>query len=721
MKAVILKTRDSVNPVVTPNQDSFPSGARPPLLLNSLYHIFTGRIDRIFGIIACSHAGRQHDYYKQNYNLIFESYLVFFLFFHYYYSRQVKYMAQKTDLYSILISYANKNNSPYIEIDAFLDFLGKYAKKQSIEQPEWLKWVEDRNVKFWAEVSVLAEDDKCELLTDTGDGRIYMHYFYLDLIGESYSNADKDADLPFPSEESLRISFPENQLRTLSSMDDIIIYLQDQQTTDIPILKIIFPYGFGSALVLASIFSRRLMEMAILKIRNYLKRSGNKEYALRKLSPQLQGRDSFLREQINQILIRPMETCRAIEEGRELSYLFWAHFCILVKNDIKKKKDYLGEDIAALQSVFLIETFNGYYKSLANKRRDEELAFRALENNIAKLPFIYTMEQIFKFRDSHGMPLLGQYSKEALDLWVKKKTTESKSNELPPLLVIKSFDDVRHLCFKDKMLPLCFRLLSEGRKTVIEAVSRRWRKLLLEYRHEPAMEDNNTYEELLSKLTAKLCPLLSVLLADPKLLLIYEEVENSQNASSILLKIFNKGQLLPYSSLYMTPRKEMLADARLALPFWYSTPVLTALIAFFKNIFKEKKSADPADESDEIVTPEEKTRIAEISAAAEDLELTMVPSGYTLDTYLEQLESRWSKLIDKKARENLIADVKSLIRDHLRMNLKLQKKFQLTRSAINQMAVNAIIRSPALSGMNDRDSLVLYSELYLLKLLQNIR
>jgi len=98
-----------------------------------------------------------------------------------------------------------------------------------------------------------------------------------------------------------------------------------------------------------------------------------------------------------------------------------------------------------------------------------------------------------------------------------------------------------------------------------------------------------------------------------------------------------------------------------------------------------------------------------------------VPSGYTLDSYLEELESRWSKLIDKKARENLIEDVKSLIRDHLRVNLKLQKKFQLTRKTISQMATSAIVRSPTLSAMSGRDSLIVYAELYMLKLLQNIR
>jgi hypothetical protein len=99
----------------------------------------------------------------------------------------------------------------------------------------------------------------------------------------------------------------------------------------------------------------------------------------------------------------------------------------------------------------------------------------------------------------------------------------------------------------------------------------------------------------------------------------------------------------------------------------------------------------------------------------------MVPPGYSFDSYLEELENRWSRLLDRKARENLIEDVKSLIRDKLRRALKLQKRFMLTRETISQIAHNIVTHNQALSSLNSRDSLILYSELFILKLLENIR
>ena len=633
-------------------------------------------------------------------------------------------MAQKTDLYSILVAYANKYNSPYIEIDPFLDFLGRYAKKQSEEQPEWNKWVHDRIVKFWADLSLLVEEAKCELLADTESGRIYMPYFYLDLLVKSYQNGDEDADLPFPCEESLRITLPENQTRPLNVEIDLVAYLDEPQHSDLPVLKIIFPNEAGSALLLPSMMPRQIVEMALLKVRNYLRKGGNKEYALRKLNVQLQGKEAILRDQLNQVLTRPLECYGSIKDGGDVSYLFWAHFCLLMKNDIKKKNELLNEDIAVFQSANVIGAINSYFKNQAVKKREAELAFLSLENHLSKPPFLYTLDQIIKFTNSKGVLLLGQYNDQELQEWIEKKTTESENNELPVLLVIQDTDGERHFLLKDKMLPLCTRLLSEARAKVKTEIGMQWRSLLLEYEKVPAMDNDADFEKALKLITARLSPMLATLLEDTKLLLVYEETERSRDGIPLAIRIFIKGELVPYSTLLLLNRKEVLADARLILPIWHFIPIISAIIAFFKKLSKRRKEprlyqSYEMDEGQNFAG--EKDRAGEIRAAAEDLELSLVPSGYTLNSYLEELESRWSRLIDRQARENLIADVKSLIRDNLRQNLRLQKKFTLSGEIISQMAQNIVVRTPALASLNGRDSLILYSQLYLIKLLQNIR
>ena len=632
-------------------------------------------------------------------------------------------MAQRTDLHTILISYANKNNSPYIDITTFLEFLQKYARRHSEEQPEWLKWAHDTSTKFWAEIAVLVEDDKCELLTDTEQGRVYMPHYYMELLKKSYQNADEDADLPFPSEESLRITLPEGQIWFLNSENDIMTYLEGHQDSDIPIIKINFPDEAGSALVLPEMIPRQLTEMAILKIRNYLRKGGNKEYSLRKLTPQLQGKEAYLRDQLNQILTRPLDCYNGIKDGGELSFLFWAHFCILIKNDIKKIKERLPEDNAVSQSGFIISSVGTYFKNQAVKKREADLAFNSLENHLGKPPYLYTLEQILKFTNAKGVLLLGQYNDDELQAWLRKKTTESENEELPVLLIFEGLKGERYFIHKSKMLSLATRLLAEARGKIKDELNKHWRRLLMDFQQEPAMENDREFEKSLKNLAGRLCPMLTSLLEDPKLLLSYDEMEKSQNGIPLAAKIFEKGKLLSYSDLLLLRRKEILTDAKLILPIWYSIPVISAIIAFFYKLSKRKKAFRIADagEEEEQNAQEDKGRSREIRNAAGELELTLVPSGYTLDSYLEELETRWSRLIDKKARENLIEDVKSLIKDNLRQNLKLSKHFGLTQENISQMASNIVTRTPTLASLSGRDSLILYSELYLIKLLQSVR
>jgi len=633
-------------------------------------------------------------------------------------------MAQRTDLYSILVSYTNKNNSPYIEIDPFLDFLGRYAKKHSEEQPEWLKWVNDRQVKFWAEMSNLVEEDKCELLTDTDDGRIYMPYFYLELLKKIYLRAEEDADLPFPSEETLKITLPEDQLKLLSSEFDIITYLEHPQDSDIPILKINFHEDCGSALILPSMIPRRITEVAILKLRNYLRKGGNMEFTLHKLTPQLQGKESYLQDLLNQILMRPFECYSAIEEGGEFSSLFWAHFCIFLKADIKKKKERLSEDIAAFQSMVIIEAISEYFKSLAVKKKEVALAFKSLENHLAQPPYLYTLDKIRKFTSSKGVLLLTQYTEDELKAWLKEKTTKSEDNRLPVLLIIQGAADDRFYLLKEKTLALCSRLLAEGRVKVKEEIIKHWRSLFLEYQSEAAMDSDKEFEKYLIRLTGRICPVLTAVLEDPKLPLVYDEIEHNQAGVPPSVRFFSKGMLLPYSTLLLILRKEILTDTKLLLPFWYTLPIISPIIAFFKNLSKRRsppKLLSGSDSDGGSGFKDEKSSVKEIRAAAEELEFSLVPSEYTITSYSEELENRWSRLIDRQARENLIEDVKSLIRDNLRQHLKLQKNFRITHETIHEMAENMVTRTPTLATLSGRESLILYSELYLVKLLKNIK
>jgi hypothetical protein len=652
-------------------------------------------------------------------------------------------MAQTTDLYPILKAYANKNGSPYISIEKFLSFLETYSARRAPEQPEWTKWTGETGVKFWSEMSGLVESERCVLLTDTAGDRIYMPYYYLDQIRESYHSVDDTADIPFPSEESLQITIPADQVKIFNLETDMAPFFESRRDeTGMPvslkkqndrdggghsgnapslpaIVKLLFPENFGSVLIPAPMIPKRLMEAAILKVRHYLRTHGNREYALHKLSPSLQGRDKQLREMFDQIAIRPLDCLSAMESFSEFTWLFWAHFCALVKNDIKKKKETLAEDLAAIQAVFVIETCNGFYKSRAVKQREREIAFRALELRMEKPPYHYTIDAISKFTNDKGVSLLGLYSAEDLDGYIKKRLTEAESTGLPDWLVLQGKQGERWYIKKEKLLLLCAKLLIDTRPLVKQDITKRWMKLIRSFKSEAAMEKDADFDTLLGSCTATINPLLMALLEDPKLLYVYEELERVQKSIPASSRIFKGGKLIPMNALYGVRRKDLLADAKIMLPFWYSVPVLAAIAAFFSRLDrkrKTKKQSEAAVETngDNAAEDEESKDIQNI---ARDIASRMVPQGQDLDDYLVNLEGRWSRLLNKQARQNLIEDVNSLVRDNLRHSIRIHKKKKISPEGLNELAADLLVRSPALQSLGAQDSLRLYMELYMVKLL----
>jgi hypothetical protein len=635
-------------------------------------------------------------------------------------------MAQKTDLYSILTAYASRNGSPLIDIDTFLAFLEKYAAQQAPEHPEWQKWTREAPVKFWAELSPLIEGKRCEIQNhdDGKGGGVYLCTWYADLIDQAYRSADDSAGLPFPHEGSLKFKLPADQVRSLSVGNDLAAYLGAPQDTLLPVIRLIFPEEFGSALVLAPMIPRKLLEASLLKVRGFLRSHGGRDYAMHKLPPQVTDREIHLRDILNQIQTRPLDCIRALEEAEDYANLFWACFCSLIKNDVRREKEREKEDIAAIQAAFLIEILNGFFKAGVMKERERELAFKNLETQLEKPPFLYTLDAIIRFTSSKGVLLLGQYTQEELESCLKRKTTEGVDNGLPDLLIVNGSDNERWFIKKKSVFPLIAKLLLDAKTQVKKAVERRWLRILTVYRKEPAMDNDRDFERLLGNYTAELCGTLTSLLNDAKLPALYRELELAGVSPSELSNVFVDGEMISFPELYGLKRKELLANTKILLPFWYSIPILVAIISLFTSFGKKKpkrvKSGDAVNggENEDL---NEKDPVYELRQAGREIEAAMVPPDSTLDDYLEELEDRWSRLLDKDARNRLVEDVKVLVRDHFRYALRNQKNTRFNRDQLNQMASSIIAATSALKNLGDQKSLHTYMVAYLTQLLLSVK
>jgi hypothetical protein len=666
-------------------------------------------------------------------------------------------MAQSTELSAILRSYALKTNSPLIVISAFLDFVEKYASYRVHEQADWAKWTTDVETKFWEELPPLIEDNRCVLLSDASTDRIYMPFFCLEKLREMYQNSDKMADIPFPDESFLNVTIPEGQAQVISLATEIPAFFaviaknvplslpeaprEDTETASeaspikekasslIPeeiredLIKIILPESYGSALIPSGLLPRRLLEAAFLKLRFFLQSHGNKDYFLHKLSPYLPGREKYLREMLDLLIVQPTECIRNLEGAGDSSTMFWTCFCSLIKTDVRNKTDLLTEDVAAIQSAFIIDACNGFYKNRDAQRKEVEAALRNLDQHLDRSPFYYTLDDIIKFTNDKEVPLLNIYTKQDLEAHIKKRTTEGRRNELPDWLILQGGKDERWYIKKNKYLPLCTKMLIGARPNIRKEIVNRWLHLMKEFRKEPAMEQDDEFDRLLAAYTMNENPALLDLLEDPKLLLVYSEMERSQTAIPPASRIFKAGKLLPMSALYAFRRKDMVTDVKFLLPFWYSIPILANIIVFFQNKGKKKQVRKRRGRGNVANTSLEGQGAEgpRIQNAAQSIVAAMVPQGLSIDDYLSELESRWSMVLDEDARKNLVSDVRALLRDNLRYAVKIHKTSRISQESLGDIADSLISNTAALQRLGGRQALRQYMQLYMARLLSNYR
>ena len=623
-------------------------------------------------------------------------------------------MAQ-SDLYSLLRGYAVNTKSATVSVKPFLSFISQYAAKKEHQQPELSRWSSgNAEAEFKTEIAYLMENGKCNILAD---GDIFLPDICREIIKSAYQNPDKYAGVPFLGAANMNLKIPTGYAKTAGLLSDMEVFFGRKGSgsltvNDDDIINLEFPQSYGTALMLASMIPRKLMEFALIKIQFFLSNGPNMAHIVNVLNSQLKDKERALKECIDRIMYRPFDCINDMERFDDFVYQFWVHFCALVKKDINAKNEIRNPDLAVLQSVYVIEVCGSLYRSSVVKKQEIEAAYAKLEELMNLPPYRYTLGDIIKFTNDKGIPLLNYYSQKELEAYIRKKITESKDGALPVWSSIQGTMEDRWFLRKDQYLPVCAKMLQDVQPAVKTALFKRWTRLVKDYLSEPAMEKDTEYEKLLKKLTNNSNPAVLTVLADPKLLWAFQEVENTLGTVPQDMRLFSHGALLPLYTLYSLRRKDVIAQIKDELPIWYSNPILLAIIKFFKSFRRKKPQANAEENEKPVVTGKQNNPM---KTSALRIKSALVPEGKTIDEYIEELEDRWCSLRDGETRKNLILDVQSLMKDKLRQTIKLKKMTSIKRSDLHEIADYIINENVTLDKL-DQDSLRMYMELYMLKL-----
>lgn len=644
-------------------------------------------------------------------------------------------MATTTSIIVLLKFFATRQKNAVVDYIDFCDYLRRYSEHHIDEQPTLACYLEDPVPALQPELDKLIEARQIFMtITAAEKTGILVIPFYIERFAERYKDIAVNPSLPFPSEADLPKGTPKEIVTRENAADIIGRLLKHQELNDKTLYGLTLPHNAPSILLPSSVSVVTLIEDSVGKIQNMLRKEEHHDYFLKKLTVSNPGRDMIVKNFFNAFVDRSDHSLETLSQTTESFYL-WNQLCFFIKQDYEKIKDYTQEDLSCLQAVYITEVGANYFKNEAAENARKDGALKTLEAQLLKPPYYFTFDEITRFTDSKGLPLLGQYSEDELKEFLRRKTQEAPVQELPDLLVFKTYDGTRYFIFKSKVLQLILRLCADARDSVLEAIKSHWSEVLRAFDFLPEMKDQNLFEERLEKEIRIQSPILSALLHSSFLPLLSYDASGGDDTSKISL--FVNGQLLPYSEILLMSRQEILNNAKIMLPFWYSMPVISWIAKLLlrqpknKRDKKQKTKAERYREEEAAKRKEDEatamiaqnatvSKKVALREAARNAENALVPESSTLNRELDSYEKMWNHHIGAEAHNNLTEDVNSLIRDYIRKTIRTMKVESFTIKRIESLA-ESLMTAPGLQKISgDKDALLMYIKLYMVKLVKNI-
>lgn len=634
-------------------------------------------------------------------------------------------MATSVNLSSILRNFATKQESPFVYIRDFCDYIKKYAAKNLEQQPNLVQYIEISESSLTKELEELASKHEVYLTTQGGKPVVIVITYYSVLYANRFKDIISNITVPFPCVTDLPKQLPVEAIEKTDA-SEIIPKLQQEQDVKSPVLYcMMMPRDIPAILFPACVPVQFLTRAAMAKIRHMLKKDEYHDYFQKKLRNANPTKEIGSQTFYTRFLQHPDNADQTFDFNGDAFY-FWSQLCYFIRIDFEKIKDRTIEDINVLQALSICEIWMMSLKEKANAQQVREDALRELEAALARPPFFYSMDSILKIRDSKGALLYGQYNEDDLKEFLQKLTTESENNELPKILVFKVETGARYFIYKQRVFQLVVRLANEAHDTIEKDLTDKWFNSLSEYSKLPEMKDKKAFETVLKDEVRTLSPVLWSLLNANFLTMLNYENDHSENANSF--HIFSNGKLLPYSELLMLSNSSILSTAKIMLPFWHTIPILSWIMSMInskKNEKKPRKKAIKEFSADDIPddTPKQSpgryvNKKEAVIEAARNVADELVPSGSTIDRELDSYLKLWNKMITKEAHASLTEDVNSLIRDYTRKVMRTISASTFTVDRVRTLA-ETLVKTPNMQKIKENDALTMYVELYILHLLSN--
>jgi len=645
-------------------------------------------------------------------------------------------MGTSANLSQIIRFYAEKQKSPFIDFVEFCAYLKKYAEHHVEEQSELVKYLGDATATVSAELSGLQEKRIATVITQDKKKTIVSVSYFSSEYTKRYKEILENESIPYPVVTDLPGKFPLDILEKKNASEYLTQILEKQDVKSQKLYIIVFNHDCPSLLLPACIPVKVLMECAKRKIRRILAKDEYHDYYLKKLRSSNPGKEVILQHFFTNFVENKYQSDNIEDTISSDDYYYWSQLCYFIRQDFEKIQDKTMEDNNILQAIEITEINNVYLKQKMQSEQKKAEALKQLEFNLTKPPYIYTIDNMIKFKDNSGKTLYGQFSEEDFKAFLMKHTGQAPEGELPRLLVFKVESGTKYYIFKNRVLPLTVRLCNEAHNAISTTLENRWYEKLFNYETLPEMKNAGEFENVVAEEIRAQAPVLWALVNANFMTLLSYEKNSDENMDGG--RIFHGNELLPFSEMLMLRQSDILAQAKMRLPFWYTIPVLSWICAMFSGRKKNPKVKDKKKNSktskgyEDIINPDDIEEMPEekkskgnkknkrdaLADMAEDLAKDFLTEGTTLDRELDFLCKQWNKMISTQASIQLTEDVNSLIRDYMRKVINTLTASTFTADRVRSLA-KSLVKTPNMQKIKEEEALTAYVELYILKLVSN--
>ncbi len=552
--------------------------------------------------------------------------------------------------------------------------------------------------------------------------------YVIERLEDIYLDMNSNFAIAFPEPADFRSALDPTQVKVINVKSELVALLQKEIEVVKPIIQLDFKDFEHSILVFPRMLDEELIEHSVNKIKNYLEKEQNFDYIRSKLNTSMFNEQSAVGMTLTGILNRPTEAVARLKDPSSFSFKFWSQLASIIVKDFSQRRSMNEGDLIYAQAALLLGYYNMYYKNMSQKQNERESTYKVLLAQFSQPPYAYSLGDIFNFTDKNGNNLAKKVGKDIFEKDIRKLLEEKNKNGLPIIVRVKDEKTMEYYIGLEVISKYIFKIITDYSININKYISSEWQIILENLEVDESMNDDQAFEQMVYKKVADEQPVLCALL-NYKLLamLIDNDIVKGVEKEDLKKMIIRKtSKIRNYSEIFNLDRKKILQEAKLMVPMWKSNKFLKGLVLFLVGLFggkkskkkvkkknKNKKSAPPEDEFQKVT---ENTYTESIR----NLKSEIIGDSESIEIAMNDYSKKWNPLFDEVAKQNLVEDVNSLIRDYIRKMKRSLISNPPDRSRVENMAEKLIIND-AFEKISDKYSLQRYIELYIIKTLENVK